>query len=109
MARKLRVSLGTICCHTLNRGNGRTTVFHQDGDYAAFLILMKQANERVPMSSPSDQSFPSRVVAENDGDLSKWMQWLTTAHVRRYHFLYDSTGHAWQGRFKSFPIQSDNP
>jgi len=39
-----------------------------------------------------------------DGDLSRWMQWLMTAHVRRYH----SSGHVWQGRFKAFPIQADD-
>ena len=43
-----------------------------------------------------------------DGDLSKWMQWLTTSHVRRYHRHYESSGHVWQGRFKAFPIQSDD-
>ena len=42
-----------------------------------------------------------------DGDLSRWMQWLTTCHVRRYHKHYHSTGHVWQGRFKAFPIQRD--
>jgi putative transposase len=42
-----------------------------------------------------------------DGDLSRWMQWLMTAHVRRYHRHYHSSGHVWQGRFKAFPIQQD--
>ena len=36
------------------------------------------------------------------------MQWLLTAHVRRYHRHCHSTGHVWQGRFKAFPIQEDN-
>lgn len=31
-----------------------------------------------------------------------------TSHVRRYHRHYGSTGHVWQGRFKSFPIQHDD-
>ena len=35
------------------------------------------------------------------------MQWLLTAHVRRYHGHYGSDGHVWQGRFKAFPIQQD--
>jgi len=35
------------------------------------------------------------------------MQWLLTAHVRRYHRHYESSGHVWQGRFKAFPIQDD--
>lgn len=30
-----------------------------------------------------------------------------TSHVRRYHQHYQSHGHVWQGRFKSFPIQQD--
>jgi len=42
-----------------------------------------------------------------DGDLSRWMQWVLTAHVRRYHRHYGSSGHVWQGRFKAFPIQAD--
>jgi putative transposase len=42
-----------------------------------------------------------------DGDLSRWMQWFMTAHVRRYHRHYGTDGHVWQGRFKAFPIQQD--
>ncbi len=111
MARKPRITLGNICYHVLNRGNGRNTVFHKDGDYAAFLKLMKQANERTPMRLLSYCLMPNHfhlvLCPKLDGDLSKWMQWLTTAHVRRYHRHYDSSGHVWQGRFKSFPIQTD--
>lgn len=42
-----------------------------------------------------------------DGDLSRWMQWLLTAHVWRYHRHYRGSGHVWQGRFKAFPIEQD--
>jgi putative transposase len=42
-----------------------------------------------------------------DGQLSDYMAWLLTAHVRRYHQHYHSSGHIWQGRFKSFPIEED--
>ena len=111
MARTPRASAGNVCYHVLNRGHGRMTVFHKDGDYAAYLKLMKQANERIPMRLLAFCLMPNHfhlvVWPRNDGDLSKWMQWLTTSHVRRYHRHYDSSGHVWQGRFKSFPIQSD--
>jgi putative transposase len=39
--------------------------------------------------------------------LIQFMQWLLTTHVRRYHKHYSSSGHTWQGRFKSFPVQRD--
>ena len=44
----------------------------------------------------------------SDRDLGRWMQWLLTAHVRRYHQHYRSNGHVWQGRFKAFPIEQDD-
>jgi putative transposase len=43
----------------------------------------------------------------HDGDLSRFMQWLLTTHVRRYHQSHKSSGHVWQGRFKAFPIQAN--
>src|SRR5438552_7761673 len=43
-----------------------------------------------------------------DGDLSGYMGWLLTAYVRRYHQHYHSSGHVYQGRFRSFPIQEDD-
>ena len=42
-----------------------------------------------------------------DGELSRWMHWLMTTHVRRYQGRHRSSGHVWQGRFKAFPIQED--
>ena len=111
MPRTARSSAGNTCYHVLNRGNNRNTVFHKDGDYGAFLQLLNQANERVEMRLLAFCLMPNHfhLVAwpRNDGDLSRWMQWLMTSHVRRYHRHYDSSGHVWQGRFKAFPVQSD--
>ncbi len=39
--------------------------------------------------------------------VSRWMQWLMTSHVRRYHRHYESSGHVWQGRYKSFMVQNE--
>jgi putative transposase len=43
MPRTARASQGGYCYHVLNRGNARRTVFHQDGDFAAFVKLLRQA------------------------------------------------------------------
>ena len=47
MPRSARSSQGGYCYHVLNRGNARRTVFHKDGDFAAFVKLIRQAGERV--------------------------------------------------------------
>jgi putative transposase len=100
-----------LCYHVLNRGNGRADVFHKDGDFAAFLQLMADAKERLPMRILGyvlmDNHFHLVLWPRKDGDLSRWMQWLLTAHVRRYHRHYRTSGHVWQGRFKAFPIQQN--
>ncbi|MEW6110434.1 MAG: transposase [Nitrospirota bacterium] len=52
--------------------------------------------------------FHIAVMPEKGEDLSRWMQWLMTSHVRRYHRHYGSSGHVWQGRYKSFMVQEDS-
>ncbi len=49
MPRTSRASRGGFVYHVLNRGNGRSDVFHKDDDFAAFGSLMREAHEKVPM------------------------------------------------------------
>src|SRR5208282_2122162 len=45
-----------------------------------------------------------------DRGLSQFMQWLTLTHNQRWHAHQHTagSGHLYQGRFKSFPVQSDD-
>jgi putative transposase len=100
-----------MCYHVINRGNGRRAVFRKAGDYQAFVDLLGQAVERLPLRLLAYCLMPNHfhlvLWPERDGDLSAGMQWLMTAHVRRYHAHHHTSGHVWQGRFKAFPIQDD--
>ena len=111
MPRTARASRGGYVYHVLNRGNARQDVFHKPEDFAAFVQLMCEANERLPMRLVGyclmTNHFHLVLWPHEDGDLSRWMQWLMTSHVRRYHRHYHGSGHVWQGRFKAFPIQDD--
>jgi putative transposase len=112
MPRNPRASLGGYCYHVLNRGNGRGTVFHKEADFAAFVKLLQQAGERQPgvrllAYCLLPNHFHLALWPRRDGELSDYMMWLLTAHVRRYHQHYHSSGHIWQGRFRAFPIQED--
>jgi putative transposase len=50
------------------------------------------------------------LLPREDGDLSRFMLRLTTTHVRRrFAHTHDGNGgHLYQGRFKNFPVQSDD-
>ncbi len=111
MARTARASRGDIRTHVINRGNARARVFHDEIDYREFVKLMAAASARLPMRLIAYCLMPNHLHLvlwpHGDGDLSRWMQWLMTAHVRRHHRRHGTDGHLWQGRFKAFPVQKD--
>jgi len=111
MPRSARASAGGYCYHVINRGNARAEVFHKDEDLEAFVRIMGEAGLRVPMRVVAycllRNHFHLVLWPRADADLSRWMHWLLTTHVRRYLRHYRHSGHVWQGRFKAFPIQQD--
>jgi putative transposase len=98
--------------HVLNRGNGRQEVFHKDGDFKAFIELLAKVQESYGVSILAyclmTNHFHLLLQPSKAEDLSKGIQWLMTSHVRRYHRHYGTSGHVWQGRYKSFIVQDDD-
>lgn len=111
MPRVARGLADGLIYHIINRGNGRQQVFHSEGDYRAFVDLMVEAGERHPVKMLAWCIMPNHfhllVCPERADNLSRWMQWFMTSHVRRYHRFHKSSGHVWQGRYKSFIVQED--
>jgi len=100
--------------HVLNRANARVPLFNKPADYAAFEQVLEEAQERVAMRILSYCVMPNHwhfvLWPREDGDLSEFMAWLTLTHTQRWHAHRHSagTGHLYQGRFKSFPVQADD-
>ena len=113
MARLARASEGGLIYHALNRANARLTLFENDEDYEAFLRVLSEAVARHRMRLLAFCVMPNHfhlvVWPEADGELSSFMRWLTLTHTQRLHAHRQSagSGHVYQGRFKSFPVQDD--
>ena len=113
MGRPLRAAVGGLVYHVLNRANARIRLFEKTGDYEAFEQVMAEARERVPMRILSYCLMPNHwhmvLWPREDGDLSDFVRWLTLTHTQRWHAHHRSagSGHLYQGRFKSFVIQTD--
>ena len=113
MGRPLRASEGGYVYHVLNRANARLPLFQKDGDYAAFHRVLAEACAHEPMRVLSWCVMPNHwhlvLWPEKDGALSRFMAWLTLTHTQRWHTHYHNvgSGHLYQGRFKSFPVQED--
>ena len=113
MARAPRHAPGGIIFHTLNRGVGRRQIFDKPQDYLAFERVIADALAAEPLHVLAYCLMPNHwhllLRPEQDGQLGRFMQRLTMTHTRRWqeHYHEVGTGHLYQGRFKSFPVQHD--
>ena len=113
MPRHARHAPGDVVYHVLNRAAGRRELFRNADDYAAFLRVLAETIERIPMRLCGYCLMPNHwhlaLWPARDGDLSRFMQRLTITHVRRWveHRHRVGLGPVYQGRFKSFPVEDD--
>jgi putative transposase len=97
--------------HAINRGNNRARVFEDDTDHVAFLEAIGKTKERYPFRLLGyclmTNHFHLLLRPESGQSISRILQSLTVTHTWRYHKRHRSSGHVWQGRFKSPVIQDD--
>ncbi len=115
MPRRARSIAGGLVYHVLNRSNGRQPIFRKEADYVAFERVLEEAQESHPLRLLGYCVMPNHwhmVVWPRHGadrQVSEFFRWLTATHTQRWHAHHHTagTGHLYQGRFKSFPAESD--
>ena len=113
MGRPKRIAKGNIVYHTLNRANGRLRIFKKRQDFEAFESILAEGIERYRMRLCGYCIMGTHwhlvLWPRADDDLSHFMRWVTVTHTQRWHAAHGTSGigHLYQGRFKSFPVQSD--
>lgn len=111
MGRLPRATDDGLTHHALNRGNNRAAVFADDADHLAFLHALAVARDRYPFRlfgyCLMTDHFHLLLKPEPGRSISRILQSLTVTHAWRYHKRHRSSGHVWQGRFKSPVIQDD--
>ena len=113
MPRPRRKCIAGHVYHVLNRANGRLRIFRKRDDFAAFERILAQGIDRVGMRLCGycimGNHFHMLLWPKNDGDVSEFMRWVTLTHTQRWHAAHGTAGigHVYQGRFKSFPVQSN--
>lgn len=101
--------------HVLNRANPGTRLFAKAEDYRAFETVLDEAYKRVPIRILAYCIMPTHwhiVLWPKTGrQLSEFMRWLTVTHTQRWHWQHRTagTGHLYQSRYRSFPMQEGQP
>ena len=113
MPRRPRIATGGLVYHVLNRRVGRLPLFETDRDYAAFERVLEAAIARTGIRLLAYCVMPNHwhllLWPRGDDALSETLRWLTVTHTQRWHAAHRTagTGSLYQGRFKSFPVQTD--
>jgi putative transposase len=113
MARRPRVAPGGLVYHVFNRTVGKMKMFRRPKDFQAFESLLLQAQQRCPLRLLAwcimGTHWHFVAWPKEDGELTEFFRWLTLTHAVRWRVSHHTVGygHLYQGRFKSFPVQSD--
>lgn len=113
MPRTKRICPAGEVFHVLNRAVARLQIFEKEEDYLAFERALEMTWEVVPLPILAMTVMPNHwhfvVRPETDQQVSEFFRRLTVTHTMRWHAHYKTsgTGHLYQGRFKSFPVESN--
>ena len=114
MPRPPRADEAGALYHALNRGNNKQLIFRKPADYDAYERIVVEGLQRHPVDLMAYQWMPNHwhmvLRPREAGAMSRMLYWVTMTHAARHHAHYHTTGsgHLYQARYKSFPVQDDD-
>ena len=121
MPRQARKKSATGIYHVMLRGINRSTIFHEDEDRIRFLRNIKDSMtlgdeqaEGATKITPAIlhayclmDNHAHLLLQEGSGTLSEIMKRIGIRYASYYKWKYQSTGHVFQDRFRSQPVEDD--
>ncbi len=111
MPRPRRVDAPGYPQHVVQRGNNRQPVFFSDGDRVAYLRLLchhaDQQHCRIHAYVLMGNHVHLLVTPDAPGGMSRLMQAVNRAYVRRVNERQQRTGTLWEGRFHSTLVDTE--
>lgn len=114
MAFPPRITPAGMVFHVINRAVRKQQLFAQPNDYNAFIRCAIETHGRVPVNLMAYCVMPNHfhlvIRSTEDRQISRFMARLTATHSKRWHANRGTTGTGavYQGRFKAFPVQTDD-
>jgi putative transposase len=109
MARPLRLDFAGALHHVTSRGNERRPIFRSNQDREAFLQFLAEAVKRFKWSVTAWVLMTNHfhlVIQTPEANLSRGMHWLNGTYADWFNRRHERCGHLFQGRFKSFLIET---
>ena len=111
MARRHRFTPSGVVQHVCNRGSRKGLLFSNAEDYIVFVRLVAEARWRCPMRILAyclmSNHWHFLLWPEADGDLQRFMHWLTGTHAQRWREERGTQGEGavYQSRYQAVAIE----
>jgi len=112
MSRVARIVVPGFAHHVTQRGNRRAEVFETDDDRHAYLRFLKQYSDKHGLAVWAYCLMTNHVhlvvVPEREDSLAKALRDAHTVYAMRFNSRTRLSGHVWQGRFYSCPMDESH-
>ncbi|HYJ93040.1 MAG TPA: transposase [Vicinamibacterales bacterium] len=112
MARRPRIYIPGLTLHVVQRGNNKAEVFSDSSDYRFFLKLLRHESLRCDVAIHAyalmTNHFHLMATPTDNAGLSTMMQSIGRTYVPAFNFKHRRTGGLWEGRFRSFVIETES-
>ena len=111
MARPLRIQYENAYYHVTCRGNSGQDIFSTDSDRSRFLDLLERSHDiyQTEVLAYVLMSTHFHLFVKTPlGNLQEFMRHFNICYTSYYNWNHDRRGHLYQGRYKSFLVDSDN-
>ncbi|MBR4345139.1 MAG: transposase [Lachnospiraceae bacterium] len=110
MARQKRIWYPGAIYHVMSRGNRRTAIFQDYGDYLHFLEVMKTIKEKYPFKVHSLCLMTNHfhmAIETISTELWRIMQKLLSLYAEEFNHKHSFTGHLFEGRYTACIIEDE--
>ncbi|MFH2068480.1 MAG: transposase [Candidatus Omnitrophota bacterium] len=112
MPRIARIIIENYPHHVTQRGINRSEIFLDNSDRRLFLANMKELSTRFNVKIWAyclmQNHFHLLLIPLDSKGMSKFIHGLTFKHAQHFNKKYGRTGHLWENRFFSCPVDKDS-
>ena len=108
MSGNARMKSSTGIYHIMLRGNNKQTIFFDEEDYGKFFTLLSEKMKQNSLFLYAWCLMPNHfhlLIKEKNETLAEIFRSVLTAFIKWYNAKYGRTGHVFEDRFKSQPVE----
>jgi len=111
MSRVPRIYIENAVCYITSRGDHEGAIFKEDGDYKAYMELLKKTKDQFKFKLFAFCLLPNHahllIEPDEESTISQTMHGLSSNYTKYFNGKYKSSGHLFQERYKMALVEKD--